>query len=189
MSIKILFGLGNSGAEYAATRHNAGAILLKALADKFGAEFSKNKYCNAMTAKIRFSSEEVALAFCLGYMNNSGEGVGRVLSFYKLSAAEAAVIYDDINLELGRVKISLGGSSGGHNGVNDIIGRVGNDFVRIRMGVGAKVCKEMDLSDHVLGKMSPEEIAKITAFDIAGCAETLVLRGLERAQNEFNRIR
>lgn len=187
MSIKILFGLGNSEAVYAATRHNVGALLLKSVADKCGAEFSHNKFCNAQIAKVRFGASAVVLAFCCGYMNNSGIGVGRVLSFYKMASSEAAVIYDDISLELGRVKITLGGSSGGHNGVNDIIGRVGNDFVRLRMGVGSKPFKEMDLADHVLGKMTAYEMEKIASFDICGCVETLVLGGLARAQNVYNR--
>lgn len=187
MSIKVIFGLGNTGAEYACTRHNAGQIALGVLADSFGATFSENKFCNARVAKINLGGGAVWLVFCNGYMNNSGEGAKKAAAFFGVGGGETAVIYDDITLPVGRMKLTKGGSSGGHNGVADIMDRLGNDFVRIRMGIGAKPFKQMDLADFVLGKLPEADLAAIRAADIRKCVETLVLRGLERAQNEFNR--
>ncbi len=188
MSIKVIFGLGNTGAEYACTRHNAGQIALGVLADSFGATFSENKFCNARVAKIGLGGSGVWLVFCNGYMNNSGEGAKKASAFFGVGGGEIAVIYDDITLPVGRMKLTKGGSSGGHNGVADIMERLGNDFVRIRMGIGAKPFKQMDLADFVLGRLPEADLAAIRAADIKKCVETLVLGGLERAQNEFNRI-
>ena len=187
MSIKIIFGLGNIGAEYATTRHNAGAIVLRNLADLCSAEFVKNKFCNADITKLRVGTDIVVLAFCNGYMNNSGEGVKKALAFYKVKPNEVAVIYDDISLDVGRVKISVGGSSGGHNGVADIMQKIGNDFVRIRIGIGAKTFKEMPLADYVLGKLSESDIKAIKSFDIKTCFAVLVAEGVAQVQNIFNR--
>ena len=188
MSIKVIFGLGNTGAEYACTRHNAGQIALGVLADSFGATFSENKFCNARVAKIGLGGSGVWLVFCNGYMNNSGEGAKKASAFFGVGGGEIAVIYDDITLPVGRMKLTKGGSSGGHNGVADIMERLGNDFVRIRMGIGAKPFKQMDLADFVLGRLPEADLAAIRAADIKKCVETLVLGGLERAQNEFHRI-
>ena len=188
MSIKILFGLGNIGDEYAQTRHNAGVIVLKNFAELRSAEFSKNKFCNADVAKANSSIGMITLAFCRGYMNNSGDGIKKVLSFFKFAPNEIGVIYDDITLPVGRVKISQGGSCGGHNGVDDIIRKVGNDFVRIRVGIGSKQHKAMVLSDHVLGKLTAEDIASLKAFDICSCVDVLLSQGLAKAQNIFNTI-
>ena len=187
MSIKIIFGLGNVGAEYATTRHNAGAIVLRNLADLVSAEFVKNKFCNADITKLKVGADIVVLAFCNGYMNNSGEGVKKALAFYKIKTNEVAVVYDDISLDVGRVKISVGGSSGGHNGVADIMQKIGNDFVRIRVGIGAKPFKEMPLADYVLGKLSESDIKAIKAFDIKTCFAVLVSQGVAQVQNMFNR--
>jgi len=187
MSIKILFGLGNIGDEYLQTRHNAGVIVLKNLAQIRGVEFAKNKFCNAEIAKIMSASHSIILAFCQGYMNNSGVGVKKVLSFFKFAPNEVGVIYDDITLPVGRVKISQGGSSGGHNGINDIMQKIGNDFARIRIGIGSKQHKAMALSDHVLGKLSAEDIEAFKAFDICSCVDMLVSEGIAKTQNTFNR--
>ena len=183
MSIKILFGLGNIGKEYVQTRHNAGVIVLKNFAELRGAGFSKNKFCNAEIAKVISNSKVIVLAFCQGYMNNSGIGVKDVLSFFKFEPDEVGVIYDDITLPVGRVKLSQGGSSGGHNGVNDIMQKIGNEFIRIRIGIGSKQHKAMALSDHVLGKLSNDDILAFKSFDICSCIETLTSQGLAKAQN------
>ncbi len=188
MSIKILFGLGNSGAEYANTRHNVGAMALEQIAQARGVQFLKNKFCGAMLAKVDSNGRQFYLAFCDGFMNNSGVGIKKVLSFLKISSlAEVAVVYDDITLPVGRFKISVGGSSGGHNGVNDIMSRLGNDFARIKIGIGAKPFKTMDLADYVLGKLSDEDASSIKSLNIGECVDTLVAQGVEKAQNLFNR--
>jgi len=187
MSIKIAIGLGNSGAVYALTRHNAGVIVLKEIADKFGAGFSRNKYCNAQIAKCDIGGKPFILAFAEGYMNLSGENMKMILKFFKLDASEALVIHDDIGFEAGRMKISAGGSSGGHNGISDIIKNCGNEFVRLRIGIGAKTISGMDLADHVLGALSASDIAAIKALPAAECLKTAVEKGVEVAQNLYNR--
>jgi len=187
MLLKIAIGLGNSGAEYSNTRHNAGEIILKRFARECGAEFSYNKYCRAWTAKAEVRSKPLILAFADGFMNLSGEGASKILSHFKLQTSEAAVIYDDISLEVGRMKLSLGGSSGGHNGVSDIMNKCGNDFARIRIGIGAKADPRMDLADHVLGRIEPQYLELIDKIKIRECIETIVSNGFEAAQNAFNR--
>lgn len=187
MSIKVIFGLGNTGAAYAGTRHNTGAMFLMRLANAYGGHFAKNKYCAAFVAKVKICSADVVLAFCDGYMNNSGDGVAKTLSFLKVKPAETAVIYDDITLDAGRVKLSQGGSSGGHNGVASVMDRIGNDFVRIRIGIGAKPFKEMPLADYVLGKIPDDDWLLMKGVDICAIAEAIVRDGIAKAQNVFNR--
>ena len=97
------------------------------------------------------------------------------------------MIYDDITIGVGRMKLSRGGSSGGHNGVADIMEFCGNSFVRVRIGVGAKADKRMDLADHVLGKLSEADLAAISALPVRECFSLLLSKGLEAAQNEINR--
>ena len=95
---KVIFGLGNSGAEYAGTRHNVGAMLLAKLSDGFGGRFAKNKFARALVSKVQICSQEVHLAFCEGFMNNSGDGVARTLAFFRADPSQAVVIYDDITI-------------------------------------------------------------------------------------------
>ncbi len=187
MSVKIAMGLGNFGSEYDGTRHNAGVLLLRKLAARCGAEFSREKYCGAHIARAQMCGAGLVLAFSDSYMNLSGESLKKILRFFKAPLAECAVISDDITLEPGRLKLSRGGSSGGHNGLGDIIEKCGNDFIRIRVGVGAKPDKRMDLADYVLGRPSAEDAEKIASADIWGCMELLLTKGFEGAQNEVNR--
>lgn len=195
MSIKLAIALGNTGAEYAATRHNAGRISMVCLAktafEKTGSpvKFVSNKYCGAELAKIEIEGRQLILACAYGYMNESGVNLKNILKFLKLDISETAVMCDDINLEIGRAKISKGGSAGGHNGIKDIMERCGNDFVRVRIGVGGKVDKRMNLADHVLGKLSPEDISAIESVEIWECFKLLLTKGLEAAQNVMNRTK
>ena len=187
MSLKIAIGLGNSGAECANTRHNSGEIVLKEVARACGADFSYNKFCSAYIAKAVIASKPVVLAFADGYMNLSGGNIKNILKFLKFNISEAAVVYDDITLDVGRMKLSLGGSAGGHNGVADIMEKCGNDFARIRIGIGAKPYKTMDLADYVLGKLDESDLSAIRALDVKECLSLMLAKGLEGAQNVVNR--
>ena len=187
MSVKIIFGLGNTGVDYLGTRHNTGAMLLKKLADATGAVFVKNKYCGAFVAKAAVAGDTALLAFCDGYMNNSGEGVKKTLAFFKIQPNQTAVIYDDITLPVGRVKLSLGGSCGGHNGVDDVMQKIGNGFVRIRVGIGAKPFKQMSLADYVLSPLSESDTDAIMSVDIKAIVSDMISKGLDKAQNIHNR--
>ena len=122
MSVNIAVGLGNSEARYALTRHNAGAIVLEGLAKSCGVPFMRfNKYANAYLAKGSIGSCDLTFAFAEGYMNESGKSLAKILKYLKADISSVAVIYDDITLEVGRMKLTVGGSSGGHNGVADIM--------------------------------------------------------------------
>ncbi len=187
MSLKLAIGLGNTGIEYAGTRHNVGAMVIEQIAREVGAEFSYSKYCAARLAKIKVASTPVLLAVADGYMNLSGSGLAKILSFTKISIADVAVFYDDINLDAGRMKLSLGGSAGGHNGVADIMSKCGNAFARFRLGIGFKPDKRMDLADYVLGKLSEDDLAAIKLVDAKGALAIAVAKGFESAQNIYNR--
>lgn len=188
MSVNLAVGLGNSEARYALTRHNAGALALERLAKSCGVECMRfDKYANAYLAKGSIAGKPLAFAFAEGYMNESGRGLARILKRLKADISSVAVIYDDITIGVGRMKLSRGGSSGGHNGVADIMEFCGNSFVRVRIGVGAKADKRMDLADHVLGKLSEADLAAISALPVRECFSLLISKGLEAAQNEINR--
>lgn len=188
MSVNLAVGLGNSEARYALTRHNAGALALERLAKSCGVECMRfDKYANAYLAKGSIAGKPLAFAFAEGYMNESGKGLARILKRLKADISSVAVIYDDITIGVGRMKLSRGGSSGGHNGVADIMEFCGNSFVRVRIGVGAKADKRMDLADHVLGKLSEADLAAISALPVRECFSLLLSKGLEAAQNEINR--
>ena len=188
MSVNLAVGLGNSEARYALTRHNAGALALERLAKSCGVECMRfDKYANAYLAKGSISGKPLAFAFAEGSMNESGRGLARILKRLKADISSVAVIYDDITIGVGRMKLSRGGSSGGHNGVADIMEFCGNSFVRVRIGVGAKADKRMDLADHVLGKLSEADLAAISALPVRECFSLLLSKGLEAAQNEINR--
>ena len=111
----------------------------------------------------------------------------KILKFHNANISETAVLYDDINLDVGRMKLSLGGSAGGHNGVSDIMQKCGNTFMRIRLGIGAKPDKRMDLADYVLGKFSDSDLTAIKSLDVKGVLALSVSRGFEAAQNIYNR--
>ncbi|MBQ6534822.1 MAG: aminoacyl-tRNA hydrolase [Opitutales bacterium] len=187
MSLKIAIGLGNSGEKYARTRHNAGVIALGELARACGAGFSRSKYCSAYLAKITLRSKPLVLAVADGYMNESGSGAAKILSFCGFDISEAAVLHDDINLEAGRIKLSRGGSPGGHNGVADIIDKCSNAFMRVRLGIGAKPDKRMDLADYVLGVLPDGDLQAIKSADVGGALGAILTSGFEAAQNVYNR--
>lgn len=189
MSLKIAVGLGNSGDAYDSTRHNVGAMKVASFARESGASFSYEKYCASYIAKISLAGETLCLAVMKGYMNESGANLRNLLKFLKADISECAVLYDDVSMEVGKVKISCGGSSGGHNGVDDIMKKCGNSFARIRIGVGAKAHKGMDLADHVLGKIPQDDVKALEGADakVSQALELLAKKGLEAAQNVVNR--
>lgn len=168
MSVNLAVGLGNSESRYALTRHNAGAIVLERLAKSCGVECMRfDKYANAYLARGSIAGRPLGFAFSEGFMNESGRGLAKILRRLKADISSVAVIYDDITIGVGRMKLSKGGSSGGHNGVADIMEFCGNSFVRVRIGVGAKADKRMDLADHVLGATSNPTSRRYPPFRFA----------------------
>jgi PTH1 family peptidyl-tRNA hydrolase len=190
MSILIVAGLGNPGRDYADTRHNYGWILLDAFALKQGLAWRSQPRFEAEVARWdRSASRTLWLVKPQTFMNDSGRSLGAFLHFHKAEAAQLAVIYDDLTMDLGLLKISTQGSSGGHNGVASVLEHVGQGFVRFRLGIGPKSPPQMDLKDFVLGKFTPEQAVTVeqTLENNLKGLELLLDHGVTRAMNQLNR--
>ena len=184
--MKLIVGLGNPGAEYERTRHNAGWQVVDAFAKKFRIDVSRHEK-NALTGTGRVAGGSVLVAKPLTFMNLSGEAVRLLVNAYAESTDELMVVYDDIDLPLGKLRIRPNGSAGTHNGMRSIIEELGTDnFPRLRVGVGAP---QGQLRDYVLDEFAPDEQPIVErAIGRAVDALVLFLRGdLRRAINEFNR--
>ena len=152
----LIVGLGNPGDKYLKTYHNLGYMSIDILADKLGVEFSKTKF-NAQLAQAKYRGETLLLTKPLTFMNLSGESVRELIDYYKIDEEDLIIIYDDISLDPGKIRLRRKGSAGGHNGIKSIIQHLGSDvFPRVKVGVGSKP-KEWDLVDHVLGRFSDED--------------------------------
>lgn len=186
--MKIIFGLGNYGREYAGTRHNMGFDTVARLADRLGVRLDTKRF-KGLYGSTYIGGEKVLLVQPQTYMNNSGECVREMLDFFKLEASDIIVIYDDISLEPGAIRIRAKGSAGGHNGIKSVIAHLGSDcFDRIRIGVGEKP-EHYDLVDWVLGRFDSDtrKIIDETIDEAGRAAETLVSEGMDRAMNLYNR--
>lgn len=184
--MKLIVGLGNPGPEYARTRHNVGWQVVDAFAKKFRIDVARHEK-NAMTGTGRVAGGSVLVAKPLTYMNLSGDAARLLVNAYAESAEELMVVYDDIDLPLGKLRIRPNGSAGTHNGMRSIIGELGTEnFPRLRVGIGSP---ETQLRDYVLDEFTPDE-QPIVDRAIGRSVDALVLfcRGdLRRAMNEFNR--
>lgn len=184
----VIAGLGNPGLEYENTRHNAGFSTLDKLAAKLGTEIKRMQF-KGKTADVTIEGKRCLLLKPTTYMNNSGESVVQALDFYKLGVDRLIVVFDDISLEPGKLRIRRKGSHGGHNGIRSICELLGDDnFMRIKMGVGKKPHPDYDLAKWVLGKF-PKEAAE--AFDSAAenaceCLGLMVQGKVDEAMNRFN---
>ncbi len=159
----IVAGLGNPGEQYRNTRHNAGFLTIDALADKMGLHIDRMRF-HALTAEVIIADKKVLLIKPMTMMNLSGDAVAEASRFYKIPPERIVVISDDINLDVGKIRIRKNGSAGGQNGLKSIISHLGTDaFPRIRMGVGAKPHPDYDLADWVLSEFSAEDLKKIEA--------------------------
>lgn len=183
----LIAGLGNPGDKYFATRHNAGFLALDYMAEKYDIKIKTLKH-KALIGEGRIGKERVILAKPQTFMNLSGEAVGEIAKWYKIPPENVIVIYDDINFEVGTLRIREKGSAGGHNGMKSIISHLSSEmFPRFRIGVGAKP-DEKDLADHVLGKIPKAE--QETMFKVFGrvCdgVETYINDGAELAMSKYN---
>jgi peptidyl-tRNA hydrolase, PTH1 family len=190
MSIALVAGLGNPGREYAPTRHNLGWIVLEALAKKHGLAWRSQPAFEAEVARWDLAPGRTCwLAKPLTFMNESGRSIGALARFYRLPVSAIAVVYDDCAIDCGRLKITVTGSAGGHNGAASLIEHLGDGFVRYRLGVGPKQPPEMDLKDYVLSKFTPEQLVIIEQkldHYVQGL-ELLLARGADQAMNQLNR--
>ncbi|MBQ2986914.1 MAG: aminoacyl-tRNA hydrolase [Tyzzerella sp.] len=185
----VIVGLGNPTAEYAGTRHNVGFDVIDAIAEKYNISVTERKH-RAFCGKGIIAGQKVLLVKPQTYMNLSGESVRSVLDFYKVDVeTELLVIFDDVSLDVGQLRIRKKGSAGGHNGIKNIIQHVGtNVFQRIKVGVGEKP-KNYDLADYVLGHFSKAEKEEMEeGYKKAVNAVEFIVQGeVDAAMNEFNK--
>ncbi|MFR1324317.1 MAG: aminoacyl-tRNA hydrolase [Ezakiella massiliensis] len=154
--MKIIIGLGNPGRQYEDTRHNAGFMVLDKFADKHGVDISKARF-NALLGEVFVNGEKVILVKPMTYMNNSGQAVGEVLNFYKPDLEDIIVVVDDIEIELGMLRIRAKNGKGTHNGLKSIYAHLKtDDYAKMKLGVG-KFKRDMDLADFVLARPSKED--------------------------------
>ena len=184
----LIAGLGNPGLQYEKTRHNAGFMAADRLAEKHGAQFNKHK-SEAVYADFKIGDNRILLVKPQTYMNNSGRAVSALLNFYKIPTDRLIVMFDDITLDIGKLRLRRKGSHGGHNGIKDIIELTGTDeIMRIKIGVGERENRDYDLKDWVLGKIPTEQMTDFNkALDRAAlAAEEIIIRGIDSAMNKYN---
>lgn len=184
----ILVFLGNPGDQYENTRHNVGFLAADALGERLNKPIQRLKF-KALTNVVEYGGCRVLLMKPVTYMNLSGEAVGEAARFYKIPSDHVLVIYDDVSLPLGKLRIRDKGSAGGHNGIKNIIAHLGTDvFPRVKVGVGAPSHPDYDMVDWVIGSFSAQEKKIVDeALDRAlDAAECIISRGVTEAQNRFN---
>lgn len=189
MSLSLVAGLGNPGRTYEATRHNLGWVVVEALAKKHGLAWQHAPQFSAEVARWDAGGLTRWLVKPQTFMNASGRAVAAVARFYKIEPAAIVAVYDELNLELGLVKVSVSGSAGGHNGVASLLEHLGGGFVRYRLGIGPKQPAQMDMADFVLGKFTPDQqitVSQKLDHYVSGL-ELLLSRGLDPAMNQLNR--
>ena len=184
----MIVGLGNPGREYEKTRHNVGFRAVEILATQQKAKIDRLKF-RALTRMVNYGGMKLLLVEPQTYMNASGAAVSALASYYKVKPERILVIFDDISLPVGRIRVRRDGSAGGHNGIKSLIQSLGTDqFPRVKVGVGAKPHPDYDLADWVLSKFSAqEEKALAPALENAAAAALLVLeQGVEKAASAYN---
>ena len=184
----LIVGLGNPGKEYEKTRHNCGFRALDILAGKLGCKVDKGKF-QGLYGQVNYNGRKLLLLKPMTYMNLSGRSVLQLSVYFHVPPQQIIVLFDDISLEPGRLRIRADGSAGGHNGIKSIISEVGSqDFPRVKIGVGGKAHPEQDLADHVLSTFSAsEEKALVSALERAADAALCIIeKGVPEAANRFN---
>lgn len=182
----LICGLGNPGPKYAGTRHNIGFMVVDRLAERWRAPSWQQKYKGEATT-TQVAGEPALLLKPLTYMNVSGDSVQPAVAFYKLKLDQIIVIHDELDLPLGQLKLKKGGGHGGHNGIRHIAGRLGQDFFRVRAGIG-RPDGNKSVSSHVLGGFVGDEAteADLLIDKTADAVELVIKEGLLAAQNKFH---
>ena len=184
----LIVGLGNPGAEYAKTRHNAGFLLVEKLAEQWRSGWTNERKFAARVARIERSGQKVLLAEPQTFMNLSGEAVGALVKFYQLPLEKILVAVDDADLPLGEIRLRPVGGTGGHHGLESVTQHLGaKTFARLRIGIGRKN-EAREITGHVLGKFSADENALLEKVleRAANQMECWVNAGLQKAMNQFN---
>jgi len=189
-SLYLIVGLGNPGADYAKTRHNAGFLLVEQLAARWRVDWKRERRFNAQMARAERHGRHVLLCQPQTFMNASGEAVGAVVSFYRLPRTRILVVVDDADLPLGEVRLRAGGSSGGHHGLESIEQHLGSrEFARLRLGIGRQAGAR-EITGYVLGRLDRAEAALMEKVldRAAGQAECWLNDGIQKAMNQFNGV-
>jgi len=184
--MKLIVGLGNPDKEYQNTRHNFGWLVVDALAEKKQLKWTKHQTGHSLTTDFNLGREKIILAKPLTYMNNSGQAVSSLQQFFKISKTELVVVYDDIDLPFGKIRISTNRSAGGHNGLESIINHLkSKDFKRIRLGIGPQTGAA---EDFVLKKFNSSEKRKLSEIIDTShlILETILEKGFDWAANKYN---
>lgn len=183
----LVVGLGNPGAEYRNTRHNAGFLAVDRLCERFACDLKAESKFSALVGRATIAGQPALLVQPQTFMNASGKSVGKLLAFYKLDLSRLIVIVDDADLDLGAIRLRLQGSSGGHNGLKSISNVVGsNEYARLKVGIGRQVVGE--LHRHVLGPFEASErnLVEQVLDRVVDQVQAAVSVGLETAMNRFN---
>ncbi len=188
--MKVIVGLGNPGAQYANTRHNAGFLAVDRLAQLAGLTDAPKARFHSTAVEGPVGGQKCLLLKPMTYMNRSGTAVAEAVSFYKLDPSkDLLIIVDEVALPCGQIRLRPGGSPGGHNGLKDIQQRLGTEtYPRLRIGIGPKPAYIDDQADYVLGRFSPEQwpLVEPSIDRAARAAETFIKDGLDAAMNRFN---
>lgn len=185
--IIVIAGLGNPGSQYALTRHNVGFMTIDILTAELKTSMPKEKF-DGLIFDTRIDGKKVLLVKPQTYMNDSGRCLLQVMQFYKVKPENIVVIYDDIDLPEGKVRIRAKGGPGTHNGMRSIVPHLSENFPRIRIGIGQPPHKEMDLADYVLGKFSKEsqKIMEEAFSRAAKAAVEIVKSGIDVSMQKYN---
>jgi len=186
--LHLIVGLGNPGADYAKTRHNAGFLLVEKLAAQWQASWANERKFAARVAKAERHGQKVLLCEPQTFMNLSGEAVGALVQYYQLPLEKILVVVDDADLPLGEIRLRPGGGTGGHHGLESVTQHLGaKEFARLRIGIGRKN-EARQITGHVLGKFGADESALLEKVleRSAGQLECWLNAGLQKAMNQFN---
>ena len=185
----LVVGLGNPGPDYAATRHNVGAMTVGHLAERLHERLSAHKRGRSDVAETRIGSDRAVLAIPRSYMNESGGPVSSLMDFYKVTPERLIVVHDELDIAFAALRVKLGGGDGGHNGLKSIRRSIGTgDYARVRVGIGRPPGRQ-DPADFVLRPFGGEERKELPLLleTAADAVESLVREGLERTQNTYNK--
>jgi PTH1 family peptidyl-tRNA hydrolase len=184
--VKAIVGLGNPGTQYRGTRHNIGFAVVEELARRASVGF-ESAPAEALVARWRRSDEVVLLVKPLTFMNFSGQAVGELVRYFKIDVADLLVVVDEVQLPLGKLRARARGSAGGHNGLKSVIAHLGDEFSRLRVGVGRGE-QQRDLVDHVLSRFEKDEAAEAERMTMraADAAEMFITSGIGAVMNAFN---
>ena len=184
--MKAIVGLGNPGSQYKGTRHNVGFDVVDELARRVSVGF-ESAPAEALIAKWRRPDGPVLLVKPLTFMNLSGQAIGELTRYFKIELGDLIVIVDEVHLPLGKLRARKRGSAGGHNGLKSVIAHLGDEFSRLRIGVG-RGADQRNLADHVLSRFEKDEAAEVERMTAraADAAEMFITSGIEAVMNAFN---